>query len=133
MATALKGRLTDEVIDDAVAAPAAGVQGENAAPLAAALKSRRDHLPEAARRFYRMLAAEVDVYASDKAERVEAVRAGDRTLDLTIYPPRRRPPSRCFIGSFARSETKEVRLYLHGGDDAVRVTRETPEAHRSSA
>jgi hypothetical protein len=122
VATDLKSRLTDRVIDDAVARLPREFQARGAAPLAAALKHRRDHLTEAALRFYRLLAAEADVYGSDKAERVEAARAGDRTLDLTIYPAKDGSAQPLFHRKFSRSETKEVRLYLHGGDDAVRVT-----------
>ena len=67
--------------------PAARVQGQqNAAWLAGALERRRDELPVAARRFYDLLAAEADVYASDKAERVEAIHAAPGVLDLAIYP-----------------------------------------------
>jgi hypothetical protein len=122
VSTDLKGRLTDDVIDEAVAHLPPEFKARGAAPLAAALKSRRDHLTEAALRFYRLLAAEADVYASDKAERVEAARGGDRTLDLTIYPAKDASGEPLFHRKFSRSETKEIRLYLHGGDDAVRVT-----------
>ncbi|HKT60846.1 MAG TPA: BamA/TamA family outer membrane protein, partial [Gemmatimonadales bacterium] len=121
VATALKGRLTDQVIDDAVAHLPEEYKGSNAASLAAALKSRRDHLTEAAMRFYRMLAVEADVYGSDKAERVEAKKTGDRTLELAIYPAKGDSSVPLFHRRFHRSETKEVRLYLHGGDDVVHV------------
>jgi len=121
-ATEIQGRLTDAVIDDAVAKMPVELRERNAAWLAAALKSRRDHLPEAARRFYRMLAAEADVWGSDKAERVEVSRPADRVLDVTIYPAKDESASPLFHRRFNRGETKEVRLYLHGGDDQVRVT-----------
>jgi hypothetical protein len=111
------------VIDDAVAHLPEEFKARNAAYLAAALRNRRDHLTEAAMRFYRMLAVEADVYGSDKAERVEAVKSGDRTLDLAIYPANRGAAERpLFHRRFHRSETKEIRLYLHGGDDVVHVS-----------
>jgi len=122
VATNLKGRLTDQVIDDAVGRLPEEFKAKNAASLAAALKARRDHLTDAALRFYRMLAVEADVYASDKAERVEAVKTGDRTLDLAIYPAKGESAAPLFRRQFHRSETKEVRLYLHGGDDVVHVS-----------
>ena len=121
-ATELQGLITDAVIDDAVAHLPPEFRDRNGTWLAAALRSRRDHLPEAARRFYRVLAAEPDVYASDKAERVEILR-GDRTLDVAMYPAHE-SASPLFHRRFSRDETKEVRLYLHGGDDAVRITGE---------
>ena len=120
-AAELQGRLTDSVIDGAVERLPAELKAANGAWLAAALKHRRDQLPLAARRFYRMLAAEADVYASDKAERVEAVHASPGSLDLTIYPAGEAGATPLFHRRFDRAETREVRLYLHGGDDAVLV------------
>jgi Omp85 superfamily domain len=124
VATGLKGRLTDQVIDHAVAQLPEEFKPANAASLSAALKARRDHLTEAARRFYRLLAAEADVVASDKAERVEAVKTGQGALDLSIYPARGEGSAPLFHRQFHRSETKEVRLYLHGGDDRVHIAGE---------
>ena len=120
-AAELQGRLTDSVIDGAVERLPAELKAANGAWLAAALKHRRDQLPLAARRFYRILAAEADVYASDKAERVEAVHASPGSLDLTIYPAGEAGATPLFHRRFDRAETREVRLYLHGGDDAVLV------------
>ena len=117
----LKGRLTDQVIDDAVARLPEELKPANGASLATALKARRDHLTDAARRFYHLLAGEPDVFGSDKAERVEAVKAGDGTLDLTIYPAKDASATPLFHRAFHRSDTKEVRLYLHGGDDRVHI------------
>jgi hypothetical protein len=122
VATELKGRLTDQVIDDAVAHLPEEFKAANAAALSAALKARRDHLTEAAQRFYHILAVEPDVFGSDKAERVEAVKSGNGTLDLAIYAAKGDRATPLLHRQFHRSETKEVRLYLYGGDDQVRVT-----------
>ena len=121
VANELQGRMTDPVIDDAVQRLPAELRKRNAAWLAGALKSRRDHLPLAARHFYQMLAVEVEVHGSDQAERVEVARAGDRTLDLTIYPAGSDSGLAIFRRRFDRADTKEVRLYLQGGDDAVLI------------
>jgi hypothetical protein len=120
-AVALQARLTDPVIDQAVGRMPPELASANAAWLARALKRRRDLLPEAARRFYRTLAAEADVYGSDKPERVEVARTGRDTLDVTIVPAGDPSAAPIFHRRFAGAETGEVRLYLHGGDDAVLV------------
>lgn len=122
VAAELQGRITDVVIDDAVARLPEELRARNGPWLAAALKSRRDGLPEAARRFYQLLAAEADVTTSDKAERVEVERQGDRTLDIAIYPAKDDSAAPLFHRRFDSGDTKEVRLYLHGGDDQVHVT-----------
>jgi hypothetical protein len=122
VATTLRERLTDAVIDDAVRRLPAELRAKNAAWLAAALKQRRDALRQAARRFYRLLAGEVDVYGSDEAERVDIAREGRRALDVTVYPAEGSRERPLFHRRFDGAETREVRLYLHGGDDAVLVT-----------
>jgi hypothetical protein len=121
-ATALRGQLTDSVIDAAVRRLPAELRVRNAAWLAAALRQRRDRLGEAARRFYRLLAAEVNVHGSDGAERVEIERLADRTLDVTMYAAKGSRETPLFHRRFDGADTREVRLYLHGGDDAVQVT-----------
>ncbi|HET6580034.1 MAG TPA: hypothetical protein VFG66_17065, partial [Gemmatimonadales bacterium] len=122
VATALRERLTDAVIDDAVRRLPAELRSKNEAWLAAALEQRRDRLGEAARRFYRLLAGEVNLYGSDEAERVEIARQGGRALDVTVYAAEGARERLLFHRRFDGADTREVRLYLHGGDDAVLVT-----------
>jgi hypothetical protein len=117
VAAALAGRITDRVIDSAVRRlPDAHYQLEGAR-LAATLKRRRDGLRTAAGAFYRHLAAEVDVHGTNLADSVHAVRLRD-TLDLAIYQ-RGAADGPYFRRRFTRGATKEVRLYLMGGDDRV--------------
>jgi hypothetical protein len=120
-ASALQGKITDAVIDDAVRRLPPEFRAENEAWLAGALKRRRDALPTAARNFYRLLAVEVDVSASDEAEVVEAMRADGRTLDLTLRAAGDSAAAPLFRRRFDRDDTKEIRLYLRGGDDVVRI------------
>ena len=119
VAADLQRRLTDSVIDDAVRHLPPEFVERNGAWLAGALKSRRDRLPGAAHDFYRLLAAEAEVYGSDKPELVTAAHTDEGALDLTIAPAGAGPAF--FHRRFDRAETREVRLYLHGGDDAVLV------------
>ncbi len=121
-ATALQGAITDAVIDEAVGRLPPEFRAENAVWLGNALKRRRDALPVAARNFYRLLAAEVDVNASDAAERVEAVRVDGGVLDLTVRAAGDSATAPLFHRRFDRDDTREVRLYLHGGDDVVGIS-----------
>ena len=117
---ALQGRLTDSVITLAVGQLPPEMHERDAAELVRILRARREGLDRAARDFYRRLAREADVWTTDQGERVLAVREGG-ALDLAIYPAggaaepfyRRR---------FVSDETREVRLYLQGGDDRVVLT-----------
>jgi hypothetical protein len=119
-ARALQNAITDAVIDDAARRLPPELRAENAAWLAAALKRRRDALTDAARHFYQVLAAEVEVRGSDQAELVEAVRSEGGMLELTVRAADD-SAAPLFHRRFDRDDTKEVRLYLHGGDDVVRI------------
>ena len=121
----LRARLSDRVIDDAVAQLPNEYRMVRGPWLAAALRARRDALPEAAAELYRQLAAEADVQATDAAELAEIQLNEDGALELTI---RARPDAAAngerdvhFRRRFERSETREVRLLLRGGDDQVVV------------
>ena len=123
-AAALQRRLTDSVIDAAVGRlPPEWLHG-NGARLARALRQRRDHLPDAARRFYRLLAGYVDVHATDDADTADLDRSPGRSV-LRV----RAHGATYFSRAFTASETKEIRLYLHGGDDRV-VVRGSPGGPR---
>jgi hypothetical protein len=84
--------------------------------MAAALKQRRDGLPDYAREFYRHLADRVDVRGSDQADVAHARNLEDGSLELTLGPADGVP---YFKRRFVPSETDEVRLYLNGGDDRL--------------
>ncbi|MGH7731852.1 MAG: hypothetical protein ACRENJ_11455, partial [Candidatus Eiseniibacteriota bacterium] len=117
LAAVIQGRLTDSVIDAAVRRLPPEYFDKNGADLARALKMRRDQLPEAAAQFYALLAAEVDVHATDADDRAEVERlAGGRTaLRLTAHG------FTYYHRTFEARATREIRLYLHGGDDRLVV------------
>jgi hypothetical protein len=119
----LKRRLTDAVIDGAVARLPTEFQAKDGARLARDLKSRRDRLPEATRRFYRHLSDKVTVPGTDAAEWVEARATGDGDLDVSVSSREGGDPF--FRRTFHRRETEEVRLDLRGGDDHVRAQGES--------
>ncbi len=121
-AAALQGAITDGVIDDAVQRLPPEFRAENAAWLTNALKRRRDALPSAAGDFYRLLAAEVEVTGSDEPDLVDAVRTDGRVLELSVRAAGDSAAAPIFHRRFDRKDTKEVRLYLHGGDDLVRIS-----------
>jgi hypothetical protein len=123
VAADLQGKLTDNVIDEAVRRLPAEYYEKDGARMARALKSRRDRLPEAARRLYRLLAGEVDVRASSQDEVATARRGGDGSLELTVADKRKDGTLKepYFRRRFLGSETGDVRLFLLGGSDSVSV------------
>jgi hypothetical protein len=115
IAADLQARLTDDVLDAAVARLPEEYRAEDGARLARALRSRRDGLARAARRFYRLLAEEVRVDGTDGPDVVEAVADGG-ALELTVSSPAA-TGSPWFRRRFDPRDTKEVRVDLRGGDD----------------
>ncbi|KPJ83668.1 MAG: hypothetical protein AMS18_17380, partial [Gemmatimonas sp. SG8_17] len=116
--------LTDSVIDAAVRRLPPAHSRLSGDHLSQALKSRRDRLATAADSYYHLISSSVDIKATDLAERAELehgangdlrVRVGLRDADA----PRAGP---YFRRTFHPDETREVRLYLRGGDDSVEVT-----------
>lgn len=96
--------------------------------LQTALQQRRDRLVQEAEALYEYWAHEVDVRTTNEPDLVRIEPAGDR-LRVTVLPLRDALPGDCdapadageplFARTFLSSETREVRLYVGGGDDRV--------------
>lgn len=126
VAEALRRKLTDQVIDEAVLAMPREYQ-PSTPQLAATLKQRRDGLPEIARRRYLNLAAGPDIHATDAADRATITRLDDGSIEVQIQSGNDAP---WFRRRFYPSETDEIRLYLHGGDDRAVVRGDIGEGMR---
>ncbi len=117
IAVVLVGRLTDPVIEAALRAMPPEYQA-TVPGAAAKLMSRRDLLPAQAARFYLFLATVVELHATDAADRATVTLVDDRHLDVEIRSGNAAP---YFRRRFDALETREIRLYLHGGDDWAEV------------
>ena len=117
-------RITDETIDRAIAnmpPEYAVIDGDR---LRSDITGRRDNLPEVARRYYEYLAGKVDIQTSDAADHVSVQRRKDGRMLVEIREQTEGDaPGRVhFHREFNPAETNDVRLYLRGGDDIVRIT-----------
>lgn len=121
VAAALQARLTDSVIDAAVRRLPDSWYELDGERLARALKARRDRLPEAATRFYRVLSRELDLHATRAAELVTIDRldGGRLAVRFAALEPAGTEPY--LARTLDPRETREVRLYLYGGADRVIV------------
>jgi hypothetical protein len=117
----LKARVTDEVIERAARRLPPEWHAIDGPRLAAALKRRRDTLPDAADRFYRHLAGQVDVQGTNADEIARVRRTEDGAVEVQVA--RRQEDGTAgapyFSRRFVPAETEEVRLYLRGGNDRV--------------
>lgn len=116
VARELQGRLTNEVIEAAVRRLPPAHYRAGGEALTRRLKARRDALPDAARRFYLLLAEEVEVHGSNAPEIAEVTPGEDGTVRVTVSGDDGQVR---FRRSFRPEHTKEVRLHLKGGDDRV--------------
>jgi len=122
VAAEIQVALTDSVIEDAVSrlpAPHFALYGEF---LVTSLKSRREQLPEIALAYYRFMARQPDVKATDRDEHAvfEHLEGGDLRVTITyIDGPHSDAPY--FDRTFYHEETSEVRVFLQGGDDFIEV------------
>jgi hypothetical protein len=117
-------RLTNSVIDDAVAA----MPKEYAASsreIAKTLKARRDALPDEATRYYLQLWNVADIHATDAADRATITRAADGTVEVTLQSGKDEP---YFSRRFNPADTRRIRVYLHEGDDTALITGAGPSS-----
>ena len=113
VATSLMQRITDPVIDNAVAQMP--VEYARYAPsITSRLKARRNALRSVADRYYGELWRVADVHGTDADDQLNVMRAGDGIVDVVLQSGNDAP---YFARRFYASETKEIRIYLHGGDD----------------
>ena len=117
IASVLTTALTDSVINRAVLAMP--VEYHWWAPtFAATLRLRREHLKKAAETFYLYLARVVDVHGTDAADRLTVLRVSNGLVEVKLESGGGDP---YFLRRFDARETREIRVYLHGGDDSSSV------------
>lgn len=114
--------LNDATIDRAIAQLPPAWQAESGDKLRTVLRARRDGLPSFANEFYAWLATDVDIHGTDEPERAAVTRHADGRVTVTISG--RDTVSRAkpyFERTFLPEETREVRVFLGGGDDSAAV------------
>jgi len=117
VAAVLKGRLRDNVLAAAVNRMPREFVAIDGPRMERALRARRDNIGKMVNRYYRLLAEDVDVEGSDKVDDARVVRNADGTTTVTLT----HADKEYFHRTFRPNETKEVRIFLHGGDDRLVV------------
>lgn len=117
-ATHLQSALTDGVIDDAVRALPPEHYQVSGPSLSAALRSRRDHLLEAARDYYDLLAKEVDIHGTEESDQASVTRRDNGVVEVALSRTEIEP---YYTRRFDPKFTHEVRIFLDGGNDRAVV------------
>ena len=123
--TAFCEDLPDPVIEEAVRRlpqPYYEMVGET---LTEALKLRRDALPEFASRYYALITRQPEILATDQNEYVECEHtpSGDLVVRIgLIEGPDGERKAPYFQRAFHPEESQEIRIYLRGGADRVKIS-----------
>ena len=125
VAAVIQRELTDEVIEAAVRRFPPHAYRTTGERITRSLKARRDKLPEAADAYYRLIAKQVDIYATDVDEFAEIEHRPNGDVEVTIAEWDGQAPRAAVTPYYRRTfhpdETREIRLYLRGGSDRAVV------------
>jgi len=91
----------------------------NGAEIEAVLLERIDQLEDFAKRYYKVLAKEVNVLGTTKKDYISIIRHDNGDVEVSIFPLKKKddPEARRYHRRFKWHETKEVRIYGLGNDD----------------
>lgn len=117
-------KMTDEVIDRALAQQPAEIRGmPSAARIAATLKQRRNYLAAEVMKYYHFLSEIVNITGSDKKELFDITRNDDGSVQVQVYKTNKEGEKlvKMYDRKFDPAVTKELRLYGFDGDDKFLV------------
>jgi hypothetical protein len=119
----LRGRLTDSVLASAVVEMPAPWYQRNGRTTLDRLRERRKGLLDMSHKFYRMLAAEAELRATDQDDVATVVAEEDSgfTVSLRAVGTADSVPDPYLVRRFLRRQTRELRLFLGSGNDSAVV------------
>lgn len=119
--------MTDEAIEEAISNLPPELQGLERKRITKILKARRTKLPKAIKRYYKMLAQQIDLIGSNSKEIFELHRLENGDVQATIYNLKKsgEKGEQLFDRLIKRKETKEIRLHGLGKDDRFVITGES--------
>ncbi|NVO84440.1 hypothetical protein [Hymenobacter terrestris] len=121
VADSLTLALSDDVIARALAVWPPEVQELSQAEFTRKLRARRAQLPAVANRFYELLARDIELPGTDEAERFVVEPAGPEAVRVQLL--RRTPQGDTLLHqrTFSAPETRSIKLFGLGGNDAFEV------------
>lgn len=117
----VRSALTDSVLDAGVGRLPPELRARRGRTLRRVLGARRDALPEASEAFYRLVVEEADLWGSDQPEWVDVIGRTDGSVEVAWRTPADQPDEAYRTRIFRAEETREIRIFLLGGDDRVLV------------
>jgi len=130
----LQSKITDQVIDQAIAQLPPAIIPTDGQEIGRRLKARRARLPIALDKYYTLLARYADVVGSNKNEYFKVERLPDANVRVQMFQKDKNTDQgegpALFDRIFLKSETKEIRLYGLDGKDVIEVTGNAPTSIR---
>ena len=120
----VRAEITDAVISEAVLRMPSEHYAIVSLDIESALRARRDNLAEAADDLYKIVFEWSDIHGTDEDEVATVDRLDDGSIRVVLQErgPNGDPQgSAHFDRVFVPDETREVRIYLHGGDDLAQI------------
>jgi hypothetical protein len=117
VAGALQARLSDRTIGSALKQMPDSYHAESGESMNRHLRDRRDQLAAVASSYYIKLARAVDIHATDANDQARIRQFDDGAVEIALLAAGSTAPY--YRRKFLPAETREVRVYLHGGTDAV--------------
>jgi hypothetical protein len=114
----VQAAVTNEMIDRAVAGFPAEYSARSA-DIVGKLRARRDNLPAEVLDYYTKLFYVADVHATDAPDVAAITRQADGSVDVSLQSGESAP---WFQRRYDPAETREIRVYLHDGDDRATIT-----------
>jgi hypothetical protein len=117
----IQSRVNDDVIEEALNRMPKEYYDLSGEEIKRSLKKRRDKLQSAAAKFYKHLAGEVNVNCTDLDDWVEVqqINNGDVDVKVSLSMEGKKASDYYFQRRFHPKETKEIRIYLHNGNNFV--------------
>jgi hypothetical protein len=122
-AEAFVSKMTDKVIEDALAQQPREIRDISGPKIVAVLKERRKYLVNEVMDYYRFISEIVSVTGSDKKELFDITRGDDGSVMLQVFKVDRNGQQsiKMYDRKFDPTITKEIRLYGFDGDDKFEV------------
>ncbi|MGI8400062.1 MAG: hypothetical protein ACR2NS_00465 [Gemmatimonadaceae bacterium] len=117
VASSIQRTITDDVIDRAMM-EMPPEYAPTSQRIARTLKARRNALPASADEYYGQLWGVADIHGTDADDDATITRSGDGIVDVSIRSGGAAP---YFQRRFDARDTKQIRIYLHGGNDHATV------------
>jgi hypothetical protein len=117
----VESRLSDDVIEKALRRMPKVYYDLSGEEIQRILKQRRNNLTKSAVKFYKYLAGEVNIQCSNQDDWVKVDRSdnGDVEVKVSLSEDGESTDDYYFERRFHPSETREIRIYLHRGNDTV--------------